>query len=147
MRYTVWVLFLYWGEQDGDTIREISYLEEELSWKVFSPKSDIHNKIYLLCHLLKWFRNILVKPHTLRSDCSFRSNLIFGPHCLLLYKKKQQHRRNQRGDRRSGTPPPPEKSQKYRVSLQYWSGSPKMTKLTSQHSMSIHHRHAMLVGR
>ena len=28
------------------------------------------------------------------------------------------------------TPPPPEKSQKYRVSLQYWSGSPKNHKAT-----------------
>ena len=32
-------------------------------------------------------------------------------------------------------PDPPEKSQKYRVSKQYWSGSPKMTKLQSQHSI------------
>ena len=34
------------------------------------------------------------------------------------------HARIQRGDRGSGTPPP-EKSQKYRVSQQYWSGSPE----------------------
>ena len=42
------------------------------------------------------------------------------------------------GGRRSDPPPPrpPEKSQSYRVSLQYWSGSPeKITKLPSQHSI------------
>ena len=63
------------SEQDGDTIRKISYLEEELSWKAFSLQSGIHNKICLLCHLLESFRNILVKPRTRRSD--FRSNLIW----------------------------------------------------------------------
>ena len=37
----------------------------------------------------------------------------------------------------SDPPPPPyEKSQKYRVSMQYWTGFPnKITKLPSQHSM------------
>ena len=40
-------------------------------------------------------------------------------------------------------PPPPGKSQKYRVSEQYLSGSPeKITKLPTQHSMLGHHRHA-----
>ena len=38
-------------------------------------------------------------------------------------------------------PPPLEKSQKYRLYGQHWSGSPKMTKLPSQHSMSGHHWH------
>ena len=37
-------------------------------------------------------------------------------------------------------PPPPEKSHKYRVSQQYWSGSLKITKLRSQPSMLGHHR-------
>ena len=42
----------------------------------------------------------------------------------------------------SGTPSP-DKSQKYRVILQYWSGSPeKNTKHPSQHSMLGHHRPA-----
>ena len=36
--------------------------------------------------------------------------------------------------------PPPEKSQKYRVSLQYWSGSAENKKLPSQHLMLGHHR-------
>ena len=41
------------------------------------------------------------------------------------------------GGARGLTPPrPPEKSQKYRVSLQYWSGSPKKP---NQHSMLAHH--------
>ena len=84
VRYTVWVIFLYWREQDRDTIREISCLEEEFSWEVFSPQSDIRNKICLLYHLLKRFRNILVKPYTLRSDCSFRSNLIWV-HTVCFY--------------------------------------------------------------
>ena len=37
-------------------------------------------------------------------------------------------------------PPIPEKSQKYRVSSEYWSGSPE--KSQSQHSMLGNHRHA-----
>ena len=32
------------SDQHGDTIREISYLEEELSWKVFSPKTAFTTK-------------------------------------------------------------------------------------------------------
>ena len=40
-------------------------------------------------------------------------------------------------------PPPLKKSQTHRVSKQYWSGSPKITKLPSQHSMLDHHRHAI----
>ena len=39
-------------------------------------------------------------------------------------------------------PPPNEKSQKYRVSQQYWSGCLKNTKLQSKHSMVGKHRPA-----
>ena len=44
----------------------------------------------------------------------------------------RSHARIQRGDRGSGPPPPPppEKSQKYRISLQYWTGSPGILKTT-----------------
>ena len=37
---------------------------------------------------------------------------------------------------------PPKKSQKYRVSLQYWSDPLKITKLLNQHSMLGQHLHA-----
>ena len=43
----------------------------------------------------------------------------------------RSHAQIQRGDRGSGPPPPtPEKSQKYRISWQYWTGSPEILKTT-----------------
>ena len=46
-------------------------------------------------------------------------------------------------ERRQGVRATPEKLQKYSVSEQYWSESPeKSKKLTRQHSMLGHHRHA-----
>ena len=57
------------------------------------------------------------------------------------------------GDRRTGhppPPPPPEKSQKYRVSLQYWSGSPENHKTTEPAfnvgPSSAHQRNAILMA-
>ena len=44
-------------------------------------------------------------------------------------------RRSRGGGQGVWTPPPPEKSQKDRASQQYWSGSPQITTLSSQHSM------------
>ena len=43
---------------------------------------------------------------------------------------------------RTSPPPRPEKLQKYRVSLQYWSGSPEKLQLPIQHSMLGQHRPA-----
>ena len=47
-----------------------------------------------------------------------------------------------RGGEEDPDSPPPEKHKNIGFFLQYWSGSPKMRKLPSQHSMSGHHRHA-----
>ena len=67
---------------------------------------------------------------------------------LIFNSSKMSGSRKGEGDDRGLPPPPPlkkkkkKKSQKYRVSWQYCSLSPKMTKLPSQHSMSGHHRHS-----
>ena len=56
--------------------------------------------------------------------------------------------RIQRGE--EGPDPPPDRTQKYRVSYQYWSGSPeilKNPKLPSQHKMLGHHRYASFKWR
>ena len=62
-------------------------------------------------------QNVLSKIRCMTFDSCYIPRLRHIK-CLI------QHVRIQRGDRGSG-PPPPEKSQKYRVSLQCWSGSPE----------------------
>ena len=78
---------------------------------------------------------------------SSESTLVKIPHCWkshVMHRKEWQKvqqvhytmggSRGGGGDRGSWgpDPPPPEKSQKYRVSLQYWSPSPKIHKATKQ---------------
>ena len=67
-----------------------------------------------------------------RNTYSFLWNIFQGDSNI---EKCESHGWIQMGDKGSG-PPPPEKSQRYRVSLQYWSRSPeKITKLPRQHLM------------
>ena len=56
------------------------------------------------------------------------------------------HARIQSGGQGPGPPPPPEKSQKFRVSWQYWSGFPEKSQVPSQHPMLGHHRRPVFSG-
>ena len=67
-------------------------------------------------------------PHDYRWPCN---HVRRSPLRIDLNTKTSWLMRGSRGGDRGPDPPPPEKSQKYRVSQQYWSGSaenPKATK-------------------
>ena len=92
------------------------FARKDISWRVRKPNAKQNRFQTVTIFLKTFFFSIFLRHYVTYVPAGFGKVLL----ALIL----GCHGRIERGDRGSGPPPPPEKSQKIRVSKQYWSGSP-----------------------